>query len=326
MEKPFYLEYLESLDRRVKLPEESDRRLWAQRTGYEGHKAFSDLLTEHCPDDWVVLHDLSFNHPVGKTQIDSLLVNSQCIYHFEVKNLVRPVEYRDGEWYSTSTGSRYRNYFTQMKRQAELLGKLLEDLQIKVPIVSKLVLINEQDTVTFMEDMQDHYLKRWQIKGFLEEINRQAVLKANQPLINPIEEARRILDKTIEDFEREQYPEANLVKYARKGILCANCHANVSGNHTRYYIHCGACGKVESREAAVVRTICEVGIMNYEERITARMVIDLIDDPSIERLIRRKLADHFEISGKYRGASYHNPRASLKKAFPHLKFRYDKDR
>ncbi|XJS10979.1 nuclease-related domain-containing protein [Aerococcaceae bacterium WGS1372] len=323
MEKPFYLEYLEILERRINLPEESKRRLWAQRVGYEGHRAFDELLVEYCPKDWEILHNLNFNHPVGKTQIDTLLINSQAIYHFEVKNLVQPAEYRDGEWYNQATGRRFRNYFTQMNRQRELLGHILESLDIRAPIISRLVLINDQDTVTFTEDMQEHYLKRWQIKQFLENIRQLGTMTSKRKLINPAEAARRIVELTIEEFERDQYPEANLIHEARKGMLCVNCKTNLVGSQSRYLVKCARCGKVESREAAVMRTICEVGVINYEKDLTARMVNDLIGEPSMARYIRRKLADYFEVKGRGRGTSYNNPKASLKKAFPHLKFRYD---
>lgn len=324
MLKNFYLEYLEILDRRIKLPEESSRRLWSQQLGHRGHDEFEQMLSEHCPENWEILHDLNFNHAVGKTQIDSLLISPHAIYHFEVKNLVSPAEYRDGEWYNVGSGAVYRNYFTQMNRQQELLGQVLKSLQIKVPIVSKLILINENDTVLFKEDMQEYYLKRWQIKQYLQEIKRQSVAGQSRHAINPAQVARALVGATIPEFAKDTYPEAVLVNDVRKGVICEHCNANMNAGRHRYHMVCERCGKVEAKGRAVMRTICEVGVMNYEEELTIGMVKEFIAEPALENVIKRKLAKHFTVSGKGRGATYVNPKASLEKAFPHLKFRYDR--
>ena len=48
-------------------------------------------------------------------------------------------------------------------------GNLVENLQkigVNVPVVSKLILINEEGTVNIMDaDQQSNYIKRWHVKG-----------------------------------------------------------------------------------------------------------------------------------------------------------------
>ena len=100
MDKPFYLEFLETLSARYQLPDPSRTKLWAMQTGLKGQKDFEAVVQEVLPHGWRILHDLNFDHSIGKIQIDALLVSPHGIYHFEVKNLVAECEYRDGEFYN----------------------------------------------------------------------------------------------------------------------------------------------------------------------------------------------------------------------------------
>ena len=98
-------------------------------------------------------------------QIDVMLISSRKVFHFEIKNFLQNYLYENGTW--MCNGREIGNdFFIQMKRAR---GNLVENLQrigIRVPVESKLILINEEDTVNIVDaDQQNNYLKRWHVKG-----------------------------------------------------------------------------------------------------------------------------------------------------------------
>ena len=169
MDKPFILQFLEVMDARYQLEYKSKGRLKREKIGYSGHMQFDEMIKPLIPDKWEVIHDISFELNYGKTQIDTLLIAPHGFYHFEVKNFLSDYEYTEGEW-RNSSGKMMRNFFTQLTRQNEILNGLLFDFGIKAPLESKLVLINEDDTVKFFENKSSEYLKRGHIRSYIKEI------------------------------------------------------------------------------------------------------------------------------------------------------------
>lgn len=88
MDKPFYLDFLETLSARYQIPDPSRTKLWAMQTGFKGQKDFEAVVQEVLPHGWRILHDLNFDHSIGKIQIDALLVSPYGIYHFETPSKI----------------------------------------------------------------------------------------------------------------------------------------------------------------------------------------------------------------------------------------------
>ena len=134
MNKPFELQFLECLRDRYKLPQSLEWRLVNYRTGF-----------------------------IGKGEC--LLISPHKVFHFEVKNSLQNYVYENETW--MCNGREIGNdFFIQMKR---VRGKLVENLQkigVNVPVESKLILINEEDTVNIIDaDQQCNYIKRCRVKG-----------------------------------------------------------------------------------------------------------------------------------------------------------------
>lgn len=324
MDKPFYLEFLETLSARYQLPDPSRTKLWAMQTGLKGQKDFEAVVQEVLPHGWRILHDLNFDHSIGKIQIDALLVSPHGIYHFEVKNLVAECEYRDGEFYNLAKGYKYQNYFAQMKRQNELLMPILESLGVDVPLVSRLVFINEEDTVVFHENMQDHYLKRWQIKPFLRRVAQQQARSTHYRPLNVDQVTLALINKSVAEFAQDTYEEQVFVQDARRGIICPHCQASIKSSEiNRFAIECSRCGGYEAKERAILRTICEIGLLHYDQALNSTMVCEFIGVEGLERSARRKLLGFFKRSDQHKLKNYINPAASIDKAFPRVRFKHD---
>lgn len=317
MDKPFYLQFLEVLDSRYELPKKSLNRLKRERVGYYGHSQLDVILQPLVPYDWRLLHDLTFELNYGETQIDSLLLAPHGIYHFEIKNLLSEYEYREGHWYMKN-GRVIRNYFTQLARQNEILTGLLRDFRINAPLESKLVLINEDDTVKFYEDKTKEYLKRGHIRAYLKEINQ-----AGRMVIHPQEVAKLLYQKSISSYKNTKFAEQLYVQEARRGIICEKCLSNVEVTNRRYHLQCATCGMLEVKERAVLRTICDLGVLYYNQPLKRKMIMDFIGVAGIEDIVRRVLRKHFKMQPAGKLTTYENPVNRMEYAFPEVKFRYD---
>ena len=60
MDKPFYLEFLETLSARYQLPDPSRTKLWAMQTGFKGQKDFEAVVQEVLPPTFGIIRSLMY--------------------------------------------------------------------------------------------------------------------------------------------------------------------------------------------------------------------------------------------------------------------------
>src|SRR5690554_1462358 len=89
--KPYELEAFEYLDVRMHLSGRDKQYYYSLKKGYEGERVF-DSLTEKLQCECFILNDLLLNSNNTTFQIDTLIITSETIYLYEVKNL-------DGDYY-----------------------------------------------------------------------------------------------------------------------------------------------------------------------------------------------------------------------------------
>lgn len=320
MNKPFELQFLECLSERYELPQSLEWRLENYRTGFIGEGEFLLMLLPEIPKDWEVLADLNFPLAAGRMQIDVMLISPHKICHFEVKKLLQNYVYENGTW--MCNGREIGNdFFIQMKRAR---GKLVENLQkigVNVTVESKLILINEEDTVSIMDaDQQNNYIKRWHVKGYLREI----IQDTSPALINPSKVAKEILKMTAPSHEGLNVRGSELVPYVRGGILCDSCGGGKIKYRQRYHIQCKQCGSTESKERAILRTICDYGVLHYTKNLVLREVKAFINERSLDDTIRKVLRKHFDSVGYTKVREYVNPVSKMENVYKEVKFRYQK--
>lgn len=88
------LQLMESLSYRLKLVEKDQQHYLNLKKGYEGEVMF-DSLTEKLNCDCLILNDLLFQINNTTFQIDTLIIISDSVYLYEVKNF-------DGDFYFKS--------------------------------------------------------------------------------------------------------------------------------------------------------------------------------------------------------------------------------
>jgi hypothetical protein len=95
------LKIMRSLNVRMKLETKEENYYLNLEKGYEGEQKF-DKWTENFSDNCLVLNDLLLEYNNTIFQIDSLIIPSNTIYLFEVKNYEGDFFIEADRWYSLS--------------------------------------------------------------------------------------------------------------------------------------------------------------------------------------------------------------------------------
>src|SRR5690625_3820261 len=106
--KAYELNVLNYLDGRMKLSSKVKQYYFSLKKGYEGEIQF-DSLTENLQCDCFILNDLLLTSNNNTFQIDSLIITSDTIYLFEVKNHAGDYYYESDNFYNKKSNSEIIN-------------------------------------------------------------------------------------------------------------------------------------------------------------------------------------------------------------------------
>lgn len=192
--------------------------------------------------------------------------------------------------------------------------------KLHIPVESQLVFINEEDTVKISDDSGvSSYLKRWEIRSFL----KNEIKNSHSGPMNPHEVAKFLWSKSVEAHEELDLEGKELRDQARRGILCDTCGGHrIDAQTRRYHIRCLSCGTLEPKQRAVLRTICDFGVLYYDQPLSKNLVMDFIGERGFEQIIKRILRQYFELVPKGKASTYHNPVKRMEFAFKGVEFRY----
>lgn len=317
MEKTFQLQFLEVLQWRTNLTQKESDNLYASNLGFEGEFEFLNAIKLFIPAHWIVLFSLSFNI-FGKIQVDALIITDCKILHFEVKNFQAYYYIQDGQWFKSNHERLNYNPYSQCQRAHEGLLKLLETSNIRVPIESKIVLINENETVNFMDGPDSRVLRKWELKNFFDQIRYQ-----EQKSPHRIDKERiksEFLAKQVpEEFHAPDYLDGRDIQ---NGIVCLKCHSVQQKSAEKFHIHCPACDYYEAKNKAVARTICEYSVLYPHEGVSHKTLLDFINTPGCAKSLKRLLSTDFNGNKKKYSHLYRLPNKLLEYALPNRKFRY----
>ncbi|WP_164217298.1 nuclease-related domain-containing protein [Virgibacillus sp. YIM 98842] len=167
--KPYELEVLEYLDIRMRLSSKDKQYYYALKKGYEGEILF-DSLTEKLQCECYILNDLLLNSNNSTFQIDTLIITSETIHLFEVKNLDGDYYYDEesGKFYKISKipQSEITNPLHQLDRKESLLRKLLFKHGCNLPISPSVVFIHSEFTL-YQAQLNQPIIYPNQIKRYL---------------------------------------------------------------------------------------------------------------------------------------------------------------
>lgn len=312
MEKSFDLQFMEELDKRCELNSAGKFYLYNMGTGHEGEINFQGLLRPQLPSNWRFVTNKFFDIRYNRAQMDAILIAPHRITVFEVKNLKANYIYEDEKWTTNDNELTY-DYFDQVRNTRKIIRIILQENNIQMDVQSKLMLINEFDTVDIRDNVDKLYLKRWHLQSYVQDMKdteKTGLISANN------------LTKVLMNYATERYiPDKKPWNFDNiyNGIVCDHCRGyQFDTKSQRVHIICRNCGYKEVKEIAVLRTICELGILYYDKPLTKKFILSCMNDNSLKYVINHIFEKYFKVDYSIKNSVYINPMRQIEYAFPHI--------
>lgn len=292
-------QWLEAMNRRGALLAEDQRRLEALEIGFEGECAFDDWINRYGDDQWHVYRDIWIDAG-GSTQVDTMVVTASAVFIFDVKNYSGDYAYINGRW-TVNGRPIIKDVLLQLKRSMEKVHLMLRQIDPMIEAEGLIVFINEHFSFRTEGEQGGKIVMRHGLRKHLQTMNA-----GGGAIRMPID----MLCERIESFfiDNPYLPPAcddNAYFSLKKGVCCCSCGAF---RHAvlRYHMKCLGCGNKETKERAVLRSICEYGVLRNDRNLRVKEVFYFLDELVSERYIRFVLTKHFEAIARGRYAAYKN--------------------
>lgn len=288
------LQILWILSRRKDLSEKDLRYYSNLKKGYEGERMF-DRLTEKLQCECIILNDLL---QVNNTtfQIDTLLILSDALYLYEVKNY-------DGDYFLESDRfykkpkSEYSNPLHQLERNESLLRQLLNNLGFKIPIEGSVVFINPEFTL-YQAPLDKPFIFPTQLNRYFKNLDAApSKLTGKHKIL-----ADKLIAKHIDQSPYMQLPPYDF-QQLKKGLICAKC-ASYSIIVEGKEISCKKCSYIESASLAVLRNALEYKLLFPNQKMTTNIIHEWCHGIVSKKRIGNILRKHFTIIGVHQWAYY----------------------
>jgi hypothetical protein len=293
--KSYELEVLEYLNNRMNLTGKFRQYYFSLKKGYEGETHF-DSLTENLQCDCLILNDLLLTSNNNDFQIDSLIITSDMIYLFEIKNHDGDYYYESGKFYKVSHAE-IINPLHQLDRKETLFRQLLLKHGYNLSLSPSVVFIHSEFTL-YQSPMNKPIIYPTQIRQYLDNLNN---------ISSKLNRGHRKLADKLKSLHIERTFQENIPSYEydklKKGIVCTKCHSFdmvVSGAECT----CPKCGHTEKVAEAVIRSINEFRVLFPDCKITTNKIHDWCLIISSKKRIYRILDSNYKKVGGSRWAYY----------------------
>lgn len=276
---------------------EDNYRLKRLEAGELGENILLNYLENYGEEDWIVIQNIWLNNG-GPFEGDLILLTNCACYLFEVKNYSSHLIYENGV---TKINNQIisGNPINQARRNTINLQDICKMYSDKVEVYGALILIGEDNYAEIKSEISDiDIIQRNQIKYYIQKIAEKEKIYNKQPI-----NKKRLLNH-LEKFEMDRYYkpeqiEKDVIEGLRKGINCLNCNSfNIDIRRKR--VRC-LCGFSEEREMAIFRTICEYGVLSFNENLQTGALTDFFGNQISKTSIHNVLKKYFEEvrSGRY---------------------------
>ncbi len=224
-----------------------------------------DALTEKLQFECLIVNDLLLKKNNTAFQIDSLIILSDTVYLFEIKNF-------DGDFYYESdrlfmkNKTEINNPLNQLNRCESLLRQLLQSLGFHSSINASVVFINPEFTL-YQSPLNKPFIFPTQIQRFLHNLDKSPS-KLN---VKHKQLADKLIAQHITDSPFSQLPSYQF-NQLRKGLTCGKCKSfSVSVRGAQCI--CPDCGYTEKAAASIMRSVQEFKLLFPEQKVTTNAIL-----------------------------------------------------
>lgn len=318
---PSPLEFLTEMNDRDVLDTSQKQELYRLERGVAGEQMVRAYLEEFGQDNWVVLTNL-WLYEYGLFEIDCLLLTDTDIYLFEIKNYNGDFKYINSQCYFSEDVISH-NPISQTQRCKVNLQNILAAAGIRLNVNAVLIFTGEHadiDIQDYIEDLDVLTINQFRKLIYAIADTEREKLNSGQRKLNH----RRILQIIQRGKRKSPYQPKPLTVLEqaklRKGIKCAKC-GQFDLDTARAYLIC-SCGLHEPREMAIVRTICEYGLINFDKDLIPSEVCAFFGGDLSLRSCYRYLNKYFKRINNDNSSRFYNHRKPFNNFLPNLSFKH----
>lgn len=260
--------------------------------GDEGETTVIDYLQTYGKKHWIVLKNFWQNYS-GRFETDIILFTRHKGYAIEIKNYKGEYSYNDGI-IKINGRIRSANPFHQARRAYTNLENICLDHSYPTKFQGVVIFAGVDNHVEIHSEMTDlEIIPRTRLLTFIEKIVKEEEQYTGEPL--NIKKIIHYLEKyeTKNDYLPVPMNQEKM-STVRKGISCMNCQS-YSVINKKHKVVCKKCKNIEIREEAVVRSICEYGILNFKSHLTMKGLLDFFAGQLSRSYLTKIIKKHFEV-------------------------------
>lgn len=287
---------LNYLNKRIKLNDSDKYYLTNLEKGFEGEERFDELVKTNINDEALVVNDLLIESKGRVCQIDALIVTSETIFLYEIKNYKGDFQMNSGQLSYTS-GHEIMNPLIQLKRTKELLRQLLKDWKISYKIEANVLFINDAFTL-YNASLEDPIIFPTQIK--------EHFIGLNSKCRDLTKQANYLAEKLIDRHKLDSIYQKQLPYYRfeemKTGASCSCGSFDLM--ITQRACYCKKCYKQMSIKELVLESVKELQCLFPEEKLTTALVNEFCGQDIYYQKIRSILQENFTVKGITQGTFY----------------------
>lgn len=257
--------------------------------GAAGERKVLEFIKEFGEEHWVILHNIWMNL-TGEQEYDIILITRHACYIFEVKNYSHLFSIENSIC-KINGHFMDKHIVTQTVRCKKNLKQILQNVPGKFKVHGVLVFIGEHSRIQIEDPINDiDIVLKNELRDYIQMIAQEEKAHSTSYI-----DSSKIIE-TLERFSiNNPYPAQpnpyDKICSLRKGIHCGFCH-NLNIKISKNKISC-VCGYIESKEEAVIRTICEYGALNFTSALKKKELKIFMNNQVSDHYLRKVLDTHF---------------------------------
>ncbi|CDZ99589.1 Nuclease-related domain protein [Jeotgalicoccus saudimassiliensis] len=264
--------------------------------GFLGECLYDKLFDEVGHDNLYIFRDVYLTAGKSGAQYDSIIISGDNVTVNEIKNYSGEYSFTDGRLVKNNEVVP-DNPFTQVDRAVSKLYRIFRGLSGRVPveITGKVIFPNDD----FRLYSEDHSI--W--KNVVIRMDMKKYFRQFKGTYNT-DRADRIISLIRANMTPNPYfngsPDTARVK---KGLYCGEC-GGFELKKGRFQLTCTKCGTIESNETHLLRAMSDHKFLYYNQPMTKRSLLELIDCELHNITVLRALQKHCDVTKKGRQTSY----------------------
>lgn len=294
--------WLNEVQKRLPLPSEMEKEFYRLKAGDEGEQFVVSMLKQFGEPHWKILTNVWLKYN-GHFECDIVVLTREGIYIFEVKNYTGHFEFKDMKCFLNGHPIGF-NPINQAQYTHTNFANLIEAELLTKNVRGALVFVGEHNTVRIHNNISGiKVVMRNELRNFIWEMAKQErdYYGETLELVSCLDLFQSYSTENI--FKPDPITE-EMQAQLQRGICCSSC-SSFNIDMFKSYIQC-VCGMAEPRENAIVRSICEYGVIHFDKDLVTRDICVFFDNQVSRNTILKYLKMHFTQIGHNRNTVYYN--------------------